>query len=315
MDNMYTASRSLRTEFDVLIKDDRAALWSYCLKLTGSPWDAEDLVQDSLLKAFAKLSYLYQVKNPKSYLFRIATNTWIDAKRKQKGVYHTALLPENEPITDPISPVELSEAIDYLIHLLPPKQHVCIVLIDVFEFQAKEVGAMLSLSEGAVRSLLHRARHTLRQSNFNDASLSIQKTEPNSSLLNAYVRAFNQRNIEGIVSLLHEDAVMEVVGVTEEYGRTMIRTNSLTDWAADPVTMNGTFYVDKNQRLFFVVTILDGEREAVNTIHEFTYNEKLIFQIRDYYYCPELLLEIGRLLEKPVIKNGYYWGDGHVRSL
>ena|SRR5690625_6547681 len=65
----------------------RSELWNYCRKITGSPWDAEDLLQDTLLKAFASLSALSHRAQPiqtRAYLFRVATNHWIDQCRKNK---------------------------------------------------------------------------------------------------------------------------------------------------------------------------------------------------------------------------------------
>lgn len=81
MEDLYAQSRTLRRKFEELIDDCSQDLWKYCLALTRSPWDAEDLSQDTLLKGFAQLNYLYQVVNPKAYLLRVASNLWIDRHR------------------------------------------------------------------------------------------------------------------------------------------------------------------------------------------------------------------------------------------
>lgn len=75
---IYERSRDLRSEFNQMIKDFKMDLWNYCRYITGSPWDGEDLFQETMLKAFGGLYQRFHPDNPKSYLYRIATNTWID---------------------------------------------------------------------------------------------------------------------------------------------------------------------------------------------------------------------------------------------
>ena len=85
LDAIVDPLRNLREQFLLLTEPHRPALWRYCLHVTGSPWDAEDLVQDTLLRAFARLGHFWQpIDNPRAYLFRIASNTWIDTLRRGK---------------------------------------------------------------------------------------------------------------------------------------------------------------------------------------------------------------------------------------
>lgn len=72
-----------RRAFLRLIEPHRPDLWRYCLRLTGSAWDAEDLVQETLMKAFARLTW-WEPVDARPYLFRIASNTWIDGLRRQR---------------------------------------------------------------------------------------------------------------------------------------------------------------------------------------------------------------------------------------
>ena len=81
-EHLSESARQLRQQFDELVAGHREGLWRYCLKLTGNPWDAEDLVQDTLLKAFGRLSFYWQPLNIRAYLFRIASNAWIDSWRR-----------------------------------------------------------------------------------------------------------------------------------------------------------------------------------------------------------------------------------------
>ena len=76
--------REVHDRFVEATERHRPALWDYCLRLTGSPWDAEDLVQETMLRAFARLSHVWQpLRDGRAYLFRIASNTWIASLRRR----------------------------------------------------------------------------------------------------------------------------------------------------------------------------------------------------------------------------------------
>ena len=77
-------TRDVQRRFMNEIEPYRSELWRYCKMLTRSPWDADDLMQETLMKAYATLGQLFQPIYPKPYLFRIASNTWIDHCRKSK---------------------------------------------------------------------------------------------------------------------------------------------------------------------------------------------------------------------------------------
>ncbi|HLN62934.1 MAG TPA: RNA polymerase sigma factor, partial [Symbiobacteriaceae bacterium] len=84
LEELESPLRQLRQRFEDLTEPCRPDLWRYCLRLTGSPWDAEDLVQETLARAFARMAQYWQPLEARPYLFRIATNTWIDARRRAR---------------------------------------------------------------------------------------------------------------------------------------------------------------------------------------------------------------------------------------
>src|SRR3990172_8912013 len=89
----------------------RPDLFRYCRRLTGNLWDAEDLVQDTLLKAFANLSLiLYTIRSPRAYLLRIATNLWLDTVRSRATERSTLAAAANDPAREPASPSAPSPA-------------------------------------------------------------------------------------------------------------------------------------------------------------------------------------------------------------
>jgi len=139
----------------------RQELFRYCMMLTKSPWEADDLVQETLTKLFA-LGLKKPLSIQKAYLFRTATNAWIDICRKKKA-YIEEPLDEFTSAAQDADPLELQDSMQYMLHLLPVGQVVVVLLIDVFHFTSKETAEMLSSTEGAVKAMLHRARAALRR--------------------------------------------------------------------------------------------------------------------------------------------------------
>nr|WP_238357920.1 RNA polymerase sigma factor [Cohnella zeiphila] len=135
----------------------------YCLAKAGSEWDADDLLQESLLKAYRWHTRFPNREITKPFLFRIAANAWVDLCRSRKW----------EPRVGPLeahhigsyeewSQWDVREALELLSDRLEPKQVVLILLIDVFHFTAKETGKLFGQSEGSVKAALKRARTRLK---------------------------------------------------------------------------------------------------------------------------------------------------------
>jgi RNA polymerase sigma-70 factor, ECF subfamily len=120
-------SRELGHRFVERTEPLRPGLHRYCRSLTGSVWDAEDLVQDTLLRAFAKLGEIRQeIASPKAYLLRIASNLWIDRVRRPEA-------PAPNPIAtaeDPSRPVEVRDAARELMSWLSPQEGAAFVSTD-----------------------------------------------------------------------------------------------------------------------------------------------------------------------------------------
>jgi RNA polymerase sigma factor (sigma-70 family) len=115
----------IRKYFDqycTIIEPYRKELWRYCYKITGSPWDAEDLYQDTILKLFTSLSSIShrnQVIHPKSFLYGVATNHWIDTCRKRKFIGNEYVEGTVEATYEECDPIELHEAFDASLQTLP----------------------------------------------------------------------------------------------------------------------------------------------------------------------------------------------------
>jgi RNA polymerase sigma factor (sigma-70 family) len=147
-------------EITLLLQSD---LKRYCLSKAGSAWDADDLLQETLVKA-----YRWHVRFPereltKPFLFRIAANAWVDICRVRKLQPPAGQLEEER-----FAPYEewnhwdIREALELLSDRLEPKQVVLILLIDAFAFTAQETASLFGQTEGSVKAALHRARIRLK---------------------------------------------------------------------------------------------------------------------------------------------------------
>lgn len=198
-----------KSKIEWLVKAYLSALQNYCKKLTGSQWEAEDLAQDTLLKALAKLTHH---DNPKAYLFRIAKNAWIDQCRKQQRA-EDCLFEEQMTGEAGIDTTAIIDAMSILIRHLTPLQRIVLLLRDVFELSSSEVADVIGATEGAVKAALHRARHNLtllKEAQTEERMFSEAEEENHKEILNAYLTAFRNYDIEALVTLAQNDIVHPV---------------------------------------------------------------------------------------------------------
>nr|WP_245363733.1 RNA polymerase sigma factor [Cohnella thailandensis] len=135
----------------------------YCLARTGSAWDADDLLQEALIKAYRWHTRFPNREITKPFLFRIAANAWVDICRSRQLQPQAGQLEEHLVGSyDEWSRWDVREALELLSDRLEPKQVVLILLIDVFHFTAKETGMLFGQSEGSVKAALKRARTRLK---------------------------------------------------------------------------------------------------------------------------------------------------------
>jgi RNA polymerase sigma factor (sigma-70 family) len=175
-------------------------LQAYCRKLTGSSWDAEDLLQETLMKFYMSLCKWEERKVTKSYLCRIAHNTWIDYCRRKQLMC--------EPLDEyqigqkqAVDSFEVREALELLANQLPVRQAVVFLLMDVFHFTAKETATRIYATEGAVQAALHRAREHLRSMASNIITrphIPDNLVEGSSNVLKAFLIAFQDGDPEAI---------------------------------------------------------------------------------------------------------------------
>ncbi|QDY82540.1 RNA polymerase sigma factor [Paenibacillus polymyxa] len=186
----------------------QAVLKRYCLSLTKSNWDAEELAQDTWVKALGKLNK-FEHTNPKALLLRIAKNTWIDDMRR-KAVFTRILNKEEAKVTAPDHGYfEIEIALQSLIKHLSQLQRTVFLLRDVFGYSINETSDILGTTEGAVKVALHRARKSLGavQEEFLKGELSLPESEKSKTFLRALTAAYQMGDIATLVMLSYQDVV------------------------------------------------------------------------------------------------------------
>jgi len=206
----------------------RRELTGYCYRMLGSAFDAEDAVQETMVRAWRSLDRFEGRSALKSWLYRIATNVCFDAlagrERRARPMdlgpaqeplfENLAELPEVTWITPLPTPDELAEQRESLrlafvaaLQHLPPKQRAALILCEVLRWQAAEAAELLDTSVQSVNSALQRARATLAKADLAEPSTLDDDAR---ALLERYVSAFEEYDINRLTELLHEDAVQSM---------------------------------------------------------------------------------------------------------
>src|SRR5689334_9349603 len=186
----------------------RPELYRYSRHLTRTPWDAEDLTQDTLMRAFVTLAQTGESPpNPRAWLLRVASNLWIDRVRRNRETLEV----ETEPAA--LEPRDAREAAGTLLVRLSPQERAAVVLKDVFELTLEEIAEVLGTTVGAVKAALSGGRGKLAEP---EPDPPRQLTRP--AVLDAFCAAFNARDLDRLTALLLDTTVVEVVGATTEYG-------------------------------------------------------------------------------------------------
>ena len=287
----------------------RPDLHRYCRWLTGSVWDGEDLVQDTLLRAFARLSETSEpIKNPRAYLFRTASNLWIDKFRSTRE-FASQIVPE------PVQPEmpqrsEIRDAAKHLLTHLPPVERAALLLKDVFDLSLEETATALESTVGAVKAALHRGRAKLSEIQSEPAVLRSQNTGLSAAVVERFVDAFNARDVNRLTALMREDATSEMLGMVLEYGREAIGKSERGvlhhTFANHP--SKDTFRAELREYKGEPIVLFwtkDAGQEVVSSILKLDERDGAVSRLRHYFFCPEVLAEVCEELGAPVKTNDY----------
>ena len=214
------------------LEQHRRELTAHCYRMLGSPFEAEDAVQETLLRAWKSLDRFEGRSALRSWLYRIATNVCLDMlEGRERRARPMDLGPAGEPIVENLRTPEvpwLQPVPDSLVadpadavaerdtirlafvaalQHLPPRQRAVLILCEVLRWKAAEVAELLETSVASVNSALQRARVTLEAT---DLSPETSFEEPDRELLDRYVQAFEAYDLEALTSLIHEDATQSM---------------------------------------------------------------------------------------------------------
>lgn len=219
------------------LEEHRAALTGHCYRMLGSVAEADDAVQETLVRAWRGLERFEARASLRTWLYRIATRVCLDAlndsSRRARpmelgpvGTVDDVLtqLPDShwiEPIpdvmalpvdADPSERLGLRQSIRLAfvaaLQHLPPRQRAVLLLTEVLGWSAAEVADSLDTSVASVNSALQRARATLATRDLSEARGAL--SEAQSSLLNRYVEAFERYDVDALTHLLHQDATLSM---------------------------------------------------------------------------------------------------------
>ena len=246
----------------------RGELVAFCYRMLGSFHEAEDLAQETMLRAWkARNRYDRTRASVRTWLYRIAANACLSAlKNRARRPLPSGL---GAPSDDPGAPLTPAFDIPWLqpfpdarfdvgmradmrlalvaaMQVLPPRQRAVLVLREVLEFSAAEVATQLGTTVPAVNSALQRARAALV-----DVGEVGEIAEPDDpqvrAVIDRYIRAFEAADVPALVRLLKDDAILEMPPVplwyrgSRDYGRFMERVFQMrgTGWVMDQLTANG----------------------------------------------------------------------------
>jgi RNA polymerase sigma-70 factor (ECF subfamily) len=219
---------AVATPLDQRLDQHRSELTGYCYRMLGSPFEAEDAVQETMIRAWRGYDRFEGRAQLRSWLYRIATNVCLDMlsgrERRARPMdfgparepivenLHTPDVPWLQPaptdlVGDPADTAVARETVRLAfvaaLQHLPPRQRAVLILCEVLHWKASEVAELLETSVASVNSALQRARATLSAT---DMTESQPAEDVDAELLARYVAAFEAYDLDALTSLIREDA-------------------------------------------------------------------------------------------------------------
>lgn len=224
-----------------MLEEHRSALTGHCYRMLGSAHDADDAVQETMIRAWQSMDGFEGRSSVRSWLYRIATNVCLDMLRARgrralpmdlsepvpAQTRPGAPLPEStwigpiddarigiDEATDPAGQAVLRDSVRLAfvaaLQHLPPRQRAVLLLREVLHWPAADVAELLDTTVASVNSALQRARATMAALDREHPVSAYELGEHDRELLRRYVRAFESYDIDGLVHLMREDAVMSM---------------------------------------------------------------------------------------------------------
>jgi len=233
MADLDTADR--RAEVELGLERHRRELTAYCYRMLGSAFDAEDAVQETLVRAWRNADRFEGRSSVRTWLYRIATNACLDMlngkERRVRPMDASPASSADSPLPAPLpeatwilpmpdsrilptdgDPAEMAAARDTVrlafiaaLQYLPPRQRAVLILREVLRWKAEEVAQLLDTTVASVNSALQRARATLDATGISDDDPAEPVQPEHEDLLARYVDAFERYDLDSLLELLDED--------------------------------------------------------------------------------------------------------------
>ena len=241
MTDLATAER-VPAEVERQLEQHRRELTAYCYRMLGSAFDAEDAVQETMVRAWRAVDRFDGRSSLRSWLYRIATNVCLDSLngRKRRAlpmdlsaspsapvesslspplpeVTWVEPVPDGRVLSDGGDPADMAVARESVrlafvaaLQHLPPRQRAVLILREVLRWKADEVAELLDATVASVNSALQRARATMATSDLTSSRPLDSLDDEHRALLGRYIEAFERYDIEALVTVLHEDALQSM---------------------------------------------------------------------------------------------------------
>jgi len=277
--------------FRQLVEPYRHALEVHCYRMLGSAHDTEDLVQETLLRAWRGLDRFEPRAQFQTWLYRIATNACLDElERRPRRPEPVDPFPDRSPgeamspTYDPAARYAIREGMELAlvraIQDLPGRQRAILIFRDVLGWTAPEVAEALESTVAAVNSALQRARATVEQ--LLPVTTRQASGETERRLLGRYIEAFESDDVNGLVALLREDATLtmppqpSVIGAraiarffSDTTGGDLARMRLSPTWANGRPAVAIYRQTDDRGLVAHGLSVLDIEDEQIVAIHAF----------------------------------------------
>ncbi|MDQ6711629.1 MAG: sigma-70 family RNA polymerase sigma factor [Candidatus Dormibacteraeota bacterium] len=238
--SVVQANRSVApTEMEGQLEEYRPGLTGYCYRMLGSPFEVEDAVQETMLRAWRGFERFEGRAAVRSWIYRIATNVCLDmldgrnrrarpmdlgpARAPTESNAHwlpevawlepipdSSLAEEGDPAELAVTRESIRLAFVAALQHLPPRQRAVLILCEVLRWKAREVAELLDTSMASVNSALQRARETLEASGASTNDPLPPMDEAQKQLLARYVQAFERYDLSALTSLIKEDATQSM---------------------------------------------------------------------------------------------------------
>jgi RNA polymerase sigma-70 factor (ECF subfamily) len=234
-----SAARPAAAELEGRLEGHRSELTAHCYRMLASPFEAEDAVQETFIRAWRNYDRFEGRAALRSWLYRIATNVCLDmlSGRERRAlpmdlgpavepvIGNLNVLPETtwiQPIPDSLvalegDPADVAVAHESIrlafvaaLQHLPARQRAVLILCEVLRWKASEVAELLETSVASVNSALQRARATLESAQVSASDPAAKLDEADRELLARYVAAFERYDIDALTSLIQEDATQSM---------------------------------------------------------------------------------------------------------